>query len=190
MDDTRPTLAVIYGWAEGPWHAKRLIQATESSFRITQDTEQADIILAHSVGCYLIPKQANAKVVLLIGVPYWPGKPLIFRIWQKLVSDLKAHHNEGEVQFWIAKTVHNVWYVCRFLPRSISMMRAQIRHNFYSGSGRVVALRNQDDPFCDPISIERIARKQGWKYLSTSGIHDECWLKPDTYLQLLKDTYA
>ena len=63
-------VGIVYGWAEGPWEAKQFIQQVKiSGYEVTQDLVSADILIAHSLGCFLIPANSRAKLILLIGMP-------------------------------------------------------------------------------------------------------------------------
>jgi hypothetical protein len=69
---------IAYGWPEGQWHGKQLRNdLIDCNYQITYSPEEADIIIAHSAGCYLLPNSLRAKLILLIGLPNWPNKPLI-----------------------------------------------------------------------------------------------------------------
>lgn len=64
----KPKVCIIYGLAEGPKIAKRLIKSlTEQGFGLTNNPETADALIVHSGGQYFLPPQIQSKIVLLAG---------------------------------------------------------------------------------------------------------------------------
>jgi len=65
-------VCILYGIFEGSWHGKRLrLALSNQGFGISDNSSEADIIIAHSGGCLLIPTDAKARLILLVGLPYW-----------------------------------------------------------------------------------------------------------------------
>jgi hypothetical protein len=56
------SVCIIYGLNEGAAMGRKLVRALkEAGFTITDDSAGADIILAHSGGCYLVPPTNRAR---------------------------------------------------------------------------------------------------------------------------------
>jgi hypothetical protein len=53
-----------------------------------QDTSKADILFCHSTGCYLVPENAKAKLIVLVGLPYWPNRSLVYSGIKSFTEDL------------------------------------------------------------------------------------------------------
>lgn len=65
------TVALIHGFAGGKWHTKTFVKELEKAgLKVVGDTSGADVIIAHSTGCYIIPREPKAKLIFLIGIPY------------------------------------------------------------------------------------------------------------------------
>src|SRR4051812_17865495 len=106
------TVAIIYGWAEGSWQSKRFARELEKrGLRLTRDVQNADVIVAHSSGCYLVPKEIRAELILLIGLPYWPERSLAAGIMYKLVAEMRHHRRDRSLIWWLNKLAHNTWYI-------------------------------------------------------------------------------
>jgi hypothetical protein len=85
------TVAFIPGWSEGPWHSKLLEEklAKEGIYK-EQSPGSADIIFCHSTGCYLVPQEARAKLIVLVGVPYLPNRSLVYSGLKKFSENQRA----------------------------------------------------------------------------------------------------
>jgi hypothetical protein len=117
----------MYGWAEGPWHAIRLVRELEArGLTVVDDVATADIIFAHSAGCYQIPKDVRAGLVLLAGLPYGPTHHLVFRLGRKLVMEFRSHYSKHELGWWVNKLLRNGWYIVT-RPRATYGMLAKYR---------------------------------------------------------------
>src|SRR5690349_1106305 len=111
-------VAIIYGWSEGPWHGKKLRQEiSNAGFEIIKQPEKADIIIAHSGGCFMLPQQSRAHLVLLVGLPYWPGKHPVRSLRQKIKDETKNG-------WWLKKTYFNAYYFLTRPRRWFMMWRA------------------------------------------------------------------
>ena len=96
------TVAVIPGFGEGAWHQKRLLNAFEKLGYIAEaDAAQADIIIAHSAGCFYLPKVRPQQQVVLIGPPYWPGRSVLSSFIRKGHHDIIANFHRGTLWFWL-----------------------------------------------------------------------------------------
>lgn len=83
---------IEYGWPEGKWHGKLLTKSLiASGYVMATSSSEADIIIAHSAGCYMIPPDSKAKVMLLIGIPNWPKNLFINALYRKLNWKPKMH---------------------------------------------------------------------------------------------------
>ncbi len=64
------TVAILEGWAGGPWHTRQFRQLLKKAGFVVAKVEDAEIIIAHSAGIFDIPSNRQAKVIIMIGVPY------------------------------------------------------------------------------------------------------------------------
>src|SRR5690242_14794905 len=111
MSAQKPSVCILYGFCEGSLEAIRFRRLLHTAgFEITNDPTQATILLGHSGGCFLIPKRPAAKLIIQIGIPYWPGRSILRSLCLKIIDDLRDHHKGGSLRFWLRKTVWNSLY--------------------------------------------------------------------------------
>jgi hypothetical protein len=176
------TFYIFYAWAEGPWHGKNLYNALKVAGFTEAPSADATILIAHSVGSYLVKPSNNNKITLLIGPPYWPGKPTIFRLIQKV-----WHDRDGlSLSFWIEKIIWNTIYILTKPTMNIKAWRSLRLANPLSHVGQdAIVIRNENDFFCSPDLKKLIKRK----VISLPGQHDDCWINPGPYIKLLQSEY-
>ena len=179
------SVAVIYGWAEGPRHAKRLrAELRVAGFEVKKRVSKADVIIAHSGGGLLLPASLNAQLVLLVGLPYWPGRHPVQSLPRKVKMEFE---NPLKLTEWLKKTFYNGLYSLR--PRHhYRMGRAFMRKNYPRATEdcAFVAIRNRHDPFMHPVSALSLAEKNVWSLLSLPGTHDDIWSNPQNYIAIIK----
>jgi len=181
-------VGILYGWAEGRWHAKRFAAVLKThGIQLTEDVTSAEVIICHSGGCYMLPKN-QAKLILMIGPPYWPNKSMGARGVKKTYQDFREHHSTRELKFWFNKTAHNTYYMVFHLPKWVRMHR-----NWRSGAfpeklagQRIVVVRNRQDIFCKLSAIKNLAAERGWEFKELPGVHDDIWIHPERYLPLIQ----
>ena len=179
-------VAIIYGWSEGPWQGKGLRQALiAASYEIINNPQEADIIIAHSGGCYMLPEKSRANLVLLVGLPYWPGRHPLESLKYKL-------REESKDWWWVRKTFFNTYYFFRHPLRWIKMWRAWKRFIFPppTESMNIIVIRNELDHFMHPVKGALLATERGWHLDKVSGHHDDLWINPESYVKKVKEAYG
>jgi hypothetical protein len=62
------TYAIVYGFISGPGLGRQLRDLLNSAgLTETPDINKADVLVAHSAGCLLIPAEARPKLVIYVG---------------------------------------------------------------------------------------------------------------------------
>ncbi|HVV66538.1 MAG TPA: hypothetical protein VHB72_00500 [Candidatus Saccharimonadales bacterium] len=185
-----PSFFIVYGWSEGPWQSKKMRDALRANgFRAAQRAAEADVIIAHSLGCYLVPRENHAKVVMLVGLPYWPGKPVLISVLQNTSQNIKNSWSD-RAGWWLNKLLHNCWYIL-----------ARPKASYYAGTRRklsmlpatsttreVLFIRNKRDTFCRPDIQNLIPSTMNYTYVQNVGgpHHEDCWLNPIPYVNLIR----
>ncbi|MBI2592163.1 hypothetical protein HYW36_01670 [Candidatus Saccharibacteria bacterium] len=182
------TVAILHGWAGGKWHVRRFVKALkDSGFELGTRQANADIIVAHSTGCYRLKENTDAKLVVLIGPPYWPSKSILHRLLRKKGHD--THHqlrNEG-VLFTINKLLFEIIYV--IIKPSYSFIA--LKHHRYLHcldlleNKEVILIRNEEDYFCSPEIKDRLKKYSNVRYIELPGGHDDFMTNPKPYIDLL-----
>jgi hypothetical protein len=142
------TVAIIHGWAGGPWLTRRFSQAlAKAGFMLTKDPSKADIFFAHLAGCYRLPKRVRAKLVVLVGVPYWPDKSILRRVFKKKNTDwLTTQKSYGAVY----ATKKSVWEAIYIIIKPVVTYIALRDHDSLDFLNRLedtktLVIRNHDD---------------------------------------------
>lgn len=184
--NTKYSVFIAYGFCEGPKIASEFNRTLSANgFNVIKDMSQADIIFTHSGGGFVLPSGLKSKLVVLVGLPYWPGKSLVRAVNQKVMSDFSYHRHDRTAAKWIKKTALNVFYFFNF-KNNFAMLNGR---GFYLKNleGHVVALiRNQEDTTTTP-EFNKLPQSSISTYISLYGQHDDCWLHPEIYSKLLRE---
>lgn len=189
---TQKTVLILSGFAEGPKIERPLVSAlSKAGFAVTNQCENAHIILAHSGGCFFLPKTTKEQAVLLINPPYWEKKSIMLRFMQKVSRDFKVHAQEKNLHLWIKKSIWSVLYIFLHLRKSIKTVYQAKNYNTKKlpNNKSVTILHNQNDAWCSP-DIAQDATEKGWDYVEMDGEHDDCWTHPEKYVRYLVKHYS
>jgi hypothetical protein len=176
MAGHKPTVAIVYGLNEGPFMGRRLCRALQNAgFAVTRDVVMADVIIAHSGGCFVLAPRPGQHVVM-VGLPYWPGRSIAGALARKVMGDIKTHHRAGELSYWLHKTLWNMVYFWN-MRSNIRMLKGRARGVFWLYPN-VTLVRYSHDPMCTPDrSLLRF--KYEPVFIDLPGYHDDCWLRPE-----------
>ncbi len=182
------TVAILHGWAGGNWHVKRFVKAlAEEDFRVIKNSKEADVIVAHSTGCYRLRENSSANVVLLLGPPYWPSQSILRRLLKKKGHDTKQRINDQGILFTINKFIWEAIYVIIKPSYSfIALKNHRYLHFLDLLDGKnVILVRNEEDYFCSPEIKEVIKKYPNVHYEELPGGHDDFMTNPTPYIDLL-----
>ena len=174
------TVCLVYGFAEGPRvSAKMRRELTERGYGLVKDPGKADVIVAHSGGCFMLPPEHKARLVLLIDPPMWTGRGPLRGLPAKVRQETKD-------EYWYRKTALNVWYFTR-RPLKWMKMGGHIRNGaLNTRNARVMMIRNQEDSFTNPSDALTCVSDNGWSICSVAGGHDDLWSNPKRYVDVLQ----
>lgn len=175
------TVFIAYGWPEGRWHAKQFVEALRDyGYQISKQPETADIIVAHSIGCYMLPAGLKAKLILLIGIPNWPHKSLFKCTFEKISLEPKN-------TYWLKKTFWHLVYAIFQPLRLYGAYRAyKLKYLPVFDHSPVVLVRNQYDAYLQQKASQQLAKERGWHLVQLNGRHDDLWQNPQPYIDILK----
>jgi hypothetical protein len=146
----------------GPGHSrtfrKLMIQAGFQPTVITM----ADIILAHSAACWLIPETARPKVVTYVGI------------------------RRGQLMQQLHTRSHNTYYAFRQPIRNFGIMRhPKIAQPVIFPTAQTLFVANRYDPWPRGPSLKTFLTTKPWVFIGMPGSHENIWEDPRNYVTIL-----
>ncbi|HSW99696.1 MAG TPA: hypothetical protein VLH38_01535 [Patescibacteria group bacterium] len=154
-----------------------------AGYTIINDPYKADVVIAHSGGCFLVPKDLPAKQIIMIGLTYWPHKSILRALFEKNWNDFHFHRRSRNARHWLRKFIWNTIYFWNW-PHNIRMLRARKRGEFWHLK-RLTLIRNEEDSFCTP-DIANIPFTHKPDFIELPDQHDDCWLHPKHYIAVIQ----
>ncbi len=182
------TVAISYGWSGGKWHTKNFANSLkEAGFKLINGINKADIIIAHSAGCYRLPKSSRASLVILIGPPYWPEKSIARRLLKKIRSDTRHIIKHHGISYTIKKFIWAIIYILLKPSLTIAALINHRRLDFLEElkDRKVIMVRNEEDHTCSPDIETAVKKLAHVHYLKMPGHHDDYYTNPQPYIDLL-----
>lgn len=186
----KKTVAIIYGFGEGPKIGLKLIHALEDEgYDVITDPAIADFVIVHSGGVFSLPQTYRAQKFLFVGVTHKFEGSMRKLQWQKIKKDFKYAQKHKLLPTWSKKTFWNVIYILKNSKKNITIWDAA-----ESGKPLLPILKNtqvliinyENDPWSGNITQKDIEGLWGYKLLTLDGVHDDLWYYPSYYVQLLK----
>jgi hypothetical protein len=182
-----PTVAIIYGLSEGPLIGRQMRQALKAAnFQVT-NAQNADIIIAHSGGCFTIPKNYRASLIILVGVPFWPGKGIL-RSTIDSILPFKQNRQNHSIPNWLAIISWHALYSFRLI-HNLKIWRDRRPGRLWRIKTRLVLVRNDYDAYCTPELSALPFQTKPVATIKLLGNHDNLWRNPKPYIDILKLYY-
>jgi len=183
------TVSILHGWAGGKWHTKEFVKSLkDAGFLISGNPSSADIIIAHSTGCYRLPTASKASLIVLMGPPYWPNKSIFKRLLNKKHHDNKLSAQKVSRGYVFKKTLWEAIYV--FAKPSYTAVALRNHRNLSSLENimnkKILLIRNSDDCFCSSEIHQAAKKYPNIRYLQLAGAHDDFYLNHAPYVDLIK----
>jgi len=163
-----------------------------AGFSVVKNYREADIIVAHSAGIYAIPPDVRARILILIGPTYWPGRKLIRRVLAYTKSGRLFYVKNYGWRFYIWKKVLELYYFFRrhrYLWLGIRNNNKLDRlYKLADDQDRqIILVRNRDDPFCDPAIQELFKDRPNVRFVELPGVHEDYTTNPKPYIKLMEE---
>lgn len=182
-------VALTYGIFTGPHvgiaFRKELINA---GYEIVTSTHIADIIIAHSAGCFWLPNASKKQKLLLINPPYWPGRSMNERVRARLVNYPYFRQRGQSFKSWLVRTFWAAYYIVTDVPRSLRIIKRSYSFDLKEvlKGRRVHIIRNEHDDLLTPRFDELGNEFTLVTMTSLPGDHDDCWANPMLYIAELQ----
>lgn len=171
-------ITFVYGYAEGPRLVTKFNKVAAKLGHDLVDVDQADVVIAHSGGTFMVPTNTS-KVVLLVNAPHYDSHWSFVKKLTTRVADEGFHLNALRKLLW------NTWYFLSQPVRGRQMKKAVIAGHFTGLDGKIVIMvRNEHDNFGTIEQDNQIAKKFGWLTQELPGTHDDVWSHPEAYIKL------
>ena len=186
-----PSVCIIYGFGEGPKISKKLVRELKNdSYIITKDPAKADILIAHSGGYLMIPKNISCQTLLLVAPANgYNGKSILWAQAKKVFVDIRYCQQNKLLTSWLGKSLWNIAYTVS-KSRNYRMILEGKRlgkdlPNF--NANKIGIILQRDDPWSWYIDRDKILNSKKYSTLvSHPGIHDEIWMHPKDYVAILQ----
>lgn len=180
-------VAVMEGWAGGPRLSKQFRQALGAAGYTLTGPEHADVIIAHSGGCYFVPVKSPAKLVILIDPPYWPGKTIVSRLFVKKYQDNRLTRRTLGWKAWLAKTGWEAFYILAKPGYTTAALKKNGSLDFLNDLKQkpIYLVRNDADYFCSADIQAALNGYPNITYVPLPGQHDDYYVNPGPYIALL-----
>lgn len=186
----KKTVAIIYGFGEGPKIGTKLIHALEDEgYRVIDDPSIADYVIVHSGGVFFLPETYRAKKFLFVGVTHtFEGKMRNFQ-WKKLKRDFSYAKRNKLLYAWSKKTFWNAIYIVKHSKKNLRIWEiAESRKPLLPilKNTQVLIISYEHDPWSGNITKADIEGLWNYELLTLDGVHDDLWYYPAYYVRLLK----
>lgn len=187
---TKLSVAILYGFGEGKWHGRGLRKALQTTgFTMAASPETADIIIAHSGGMYSLPKNTAGKTIFIIAPSCGKARRTWFhtqgaKVWQ----DMRYFLHSGLFIQWFYKSFWNGVYVIAQIPRLSTLWHIHQEHQAglpITGTSTTI-ITFKDDPWSGYITTQELAKHPTYTFIEMDAIHDDIWLRPELYVELLQ----
>ena len=182
------TFALSYGFVEGSAHGRKITKLLKQvGMKPAKSLHDADVIIAHSAGCWLMPDRARPKLILYIGMPLPLTRPQ--KIWLNSnwlsISRLLA---KGHFLRIIQGFALNTYYALRHPLRSLNIVRgAKTSEPTIFPDAVSIFIANRFDPWPKSAKLDDYIKHENWAFLSLPGGHDNIWQHPAYYVDIINN---
>jgi predicted alpha/beta hydrolase family esterase len=191
MSSAKPlaTYAISHGFSHGRRHSgnmRRLL--SKAGYQEVKDVARADIILAHSAGCYRIPLDNQARLILLVGVPMNTQK---LRTTMQLArkNDTIAFKATGQYKRRLRLSSLSVLQLATHPRRHYGLVQT-VKANRHAlphyKADQTIVIASRDDPWPEPVRELAKTSAHGYSFISLTGSHNHIWQAPEQYVEIIE----
>ena len=193
VSKTKPklTYAISYGFLGGPSHS-RTFRKNLRKLGYTPATAagQADIVIAHSAGCWLVPPNSSAKLLIYIGMPLAQAFPHeTFKAARR--ENIKAFIRHFHVWRGVVIGFFSCYYALVQPLRNRDIVRGtkKARHATELPDAQSVFIANSNDPWLYSKKLHAYLKTRDWAFIGLPGSHNDIWEHSERYAAII-DHYA
>lgn len=179
---SKATFAICYGFMEGRLHSRGLRKALIKHGYTESVPEQADIIIAHSAGCWLIPESASPKLVIYVGMPLAMVRPR-----SKWVSVTFTSLFRGNIIKDLGTRLKNTYHGLLDIRRNIRIMQnPQFGKPRVFPNAHAIFIANRYDAWPRGELAAKLLNEKAWTFMSLTGSHEDVWEHPTKYADIIR----
>lgn len=176
------TIGICYGFVEGKTRARRFARLCKKSGFELAELENADLIVAHSAGCWLLPADIHPKLVIYVGMPL--NRSRSQENWLK--STIDSINIEG-LKNNITARLSNIYYLLRNPIRNLKIIaHPRIGYAVEYADTPTIFIANQHDSWPIAEDFPVFIANHPWTFIGLPGTHDDIWQHPDRYVAIIK----
>ena len=177
-DSTKPSFAFSYGFATGNLHGRLMKRLLQQAGYKSAPLETADIIVAHSAGCWLMPDMAHPKLVIYVGMPL--AKDHTRKTWLKTQLRKRRYWRRRytrllHVYYLLVRRKHN---------RKILKMAVSARPRLFP-KAQTIFIANEHDLWPRGKILDEYVRSKPWTFIGLAGGHNNVWREPEKYVAII-----
>lgn len=185
MPKTQLTYAMNYGFITGPRHSRRLRELLgQAGYAETTDLAKADIIIAHSSGCWLLPVNISPKLMCFFAPALNPAissswyQANWLPVWTTIKQGAWANVTRATARYALYGTTQ--------FRRNLRIIRGIKQAKLPAcAHSQVVFIANHDDPWPQAPILRTYLRDRPWAFISLSGAHEAIWQHPDLTVAII-----
>lgn len=177
--------AISYGLVSGPGHGRQFRKLLDAAGYVqSQAMASADILIAHSAGCWMLPAGLAPKLVFLVGPAL--NEPSATNWAHANLENIKAFTGNHHVLKGTKLISFNIFYALLQPKRSRAIIRQAKHADLQSFSNsQVIFIANRKDPWPHPAGLESYIQDKPWAFMSLPGSHENIWEMPDRYVAII-----
>ncbi|HEY5152389.1 MAG TPA: hypothetical protein VII55_00275 [Candidatus Saccharimonadales bacterium] len=185
------TYAISYGFLGGPAHSRQLRkQLRKLGYTETINLERADIVIAHSAGCWLVPDGAKAKLLVDVGMVLAQASAhQTFRAAQRenIRAFIRHHHIWRGIKIVLCSFYYGLVQPLR--NRNIVHGAKQAQSATELPGAQTVFIANGNDPWLHSEKLQSYLITRDWAFIGLPGSHNDIWEYSGRYAAII-DHYA
>lgn len=183
------TAHISYGILGGERSMRRFIQAlAQQGIQAIADPTKADILIAYSAGCFWVPKPTKNQRLILVNPPYWPGRSLLNRAWQRAFSNAHPKQYGYTWRAWATRQLWALYYTPRDVLQAGRIILAARHYDLATVVQEQPAaiLRSQHDDWLTPEYAQLKKLNKHTICIDAPGDHDAITYLAHDYAKIIK----
>jgi hypothetical protein len=180
--NSKLSFAISYGLAGGPANARKLCRLlSQAGYSPARQLDEADIIIAHSGGCWMIPANAKPRLLIYVGLPLAQNNPS--KTWAAYHA---SRFKQADILQILWGRAIGCYYILRQPLRNFSMIRlAKTAQPVIFDQAVTVFITNQDDPWLKDAKLQTYVDNCPWAFVGLPGTHDYIWEQSADYVSII-----